>query len=156
MIAKIFDASTSHVLPRDIDLAIKHLISYPYDCGVFVHIPYGDEEMFKDFVEKAAGKGCSDAFINLTKKAKADECWFLRLDADGDIIAGTRTFDEEWGKAKSDGPVTLDMESDDCGSDAFEYGSAGEAIAGLWRLTASARLESDGRERTFTLRPKGI
>lgn len=154
MIERILDASTSHVLPRDIDLAIKHLTSYPYDCGVFVYIPYSDEGTFNDFVEKASGKGCSDAFINLVRKAKGCECWLLRLDADGDIMMGMSTFDEEWKRAKSEGPFSVDMDSEDYGSDTFDYESAGEAIAALWRLMASSRLGGDSIERTYTLRPK--
>ena len=88
---KYMDASTRYItkednaiLEADVDCPVS---LYEYEYGYFVHTGgFTDKE-----VKEA---GFSDEFLALLTYAADNDCWFLRLDADGDDTLDFPTF--EW------------------------------------------------------------
>lgn len=92
-IQKYLDASTCYITEED-DKKIKHP-EFPYsvieyDFGYFIFCGAHHEEM----EEELADFGMSYAFIKLMLYANREDCWYLRLDCDGDNTLPFRKF--EW------------------------------------------------------------
>ena len=85
---KFLDLSTVHITRTDaeiLDEADCHdLIVYPTgEFGWFIHAP-SDESTWLEVRKRALRAGLSSVFVALLEKARAENCWFLRLDRDGD------------------------------------------------------------------------
>lgn len=97
MIRKYLEASTAHITPEDSDkLAVlvcfggapSTVVGHGY--GYFVNVPFDEV----DEVERQwTGAGLSDSFILLLRYAREKDCYWIYLDADGDIIEELITYD---------------------------------------------------------------
>lgn len=87
-VQKFLDLSTAHITRSDaehLDASGRHsLIVYPTgEYGWFIHAPSDNAEWI-ELRERALRTGFSEAFVALLEKARAESCWFLRLDCDAD------------------------------------------------------------------------
>lgn len=94
-ISKILTISTEHISKEDIDALEKgtdagwsQLVCYKYEYGDFVYIPSA-----KDIAGLSAGKNLPKYFIKLLQLAAENDCKFLVLDCDADVLDGYKTFD---------------------------------------------------------------
>ena len=91
---KFLDCSTGHVTERDMGLLAKddcQLVTYQFEYGTWVHVlqdkPYG----FTPKTLKALG--FSDGFIKVYLAAREADCWFIKLDSDGETYEQFEHFD---------------------------------------------------------------
>jgi hypothetical protein len=91
---KVMDCSTGHVTNEDINDLLERddcpVCSYSYDAGVFVYISSSDHA---GQLAEMRAFGFSEAFINLIKIAKENDCKFLNLDCDARRYDDLETFD---------------------------------------------------------------
>ena len=87
-IQKFLNLSTAHITRADadaLDATGRHsLIVYPTgEYGWFIHAP-SEESDWLEVRDRALKAAFSNAFVALLEKARAEGCWFLRLDCDAD------------------------------------------------------------------------
>lgn len=92
---KYLDASSAHITREDNALLQQTTTSenipgcyvYPYDCGYFISV-YPDSPTEEEKKES----GFSENFFKLVEYARKNECYILRIDADGDDIEEFEVF----------------------------------------------------------------
>lgn len=108
---KCLDCSTAHLAPRDVDI-LKNLATEMEDAEISYSIPrvanhaYGmtlffgsleegtENEEYEMFRKECAKLGIGDSLEALLKYARANDCYMINLDGDGDVIDGLPT--HEW------------------------------------------------------------
>lgn len=90
-IYKYLDASTGHITKEDNALLqqtstseeIPGCYAYPYDCGYFISV-YPDSPTEEEKKES----GLSENFFKIVEHARKNNCFILRLDAEGNELEG--------------------------------------------------------------------
>jgi len=87
---KYLDVSTSHVTPDDCDLLDRDelpLVVLPFDEGYWILVPI--EEGFED---ELLGAGGSRYLIDVLERAADLDCYWVKLDRDGNEYEDLRTY----------------------------------------------------------------
>jgi hypothetical protein len=84
---RYLDCSTGHVTKADMDIldlgSPESVISYANEYGAFVHVPYDFLAESGDPFAEMLNEGFSESFVKVLKYAKACNCFWVKLDADG-------------------------------------------------------------------------
>ena len=95
MIAKILELSTGHITLDDNNMLkiSMGLTCAQYEYGYFIHVP--ELESDEKFMSRYSSD-YSESFIKVLEYAKANDCRFICLDGDADLLDTDKLNVHEW------------------------------------------------------------
>lgn len=108
-IHNIFDCSTIHVTPSDMNLLCEtpgegrstEVLAYPNEYGAFVYLPGppeigGDFKSKEDYLAVLRSDGFSESFLKVMEFASIRNCIWIKFDCDGHVWDELDNRDGDW------------------------------------------------------------